>query len=436
MRSILFLISIILLGGRSAHATPQSDFNTDGISDQSYVSIDSNTGALNWGAKLSVSGADSSIAAFGENGDHLILGNWEGNGPNVGVIEQISDTLVRWKIIKNDSSVATYDLGKPSDLFISGADFDGTGALDIAVVSQSGSSLVWTVVNDPFKAGGGQSSSFVLGSSRSLPFFFRPYNSGDFAAILNTVTVKGAARKQFRGRSVTGQKFKKVLLPKSVSGAGRPQAVKLASGRDALLFVRQAADATRLIVVSIKGRILLRATVPMAGTVVVGDFQQGGAEEVLVTDSSGAGIVTNLGGAQTAIDTPTGVPVDEINLNSFSGGANPGICEIGDPTDGSGKFVWKPNSDTQRFAVAVLPGRFTGTIEEVQLETASGEQIESLRYKGLGNPDSEGQRSNWISRVYTGQALRSEFTSVVLRVIFSNQSCLLYSIANPATRYD
>lgn len=415
-------------------AAPATDFDGDGASDQAFVSI-GDGGVLGWAARTSFANADASQGTFGETGDHLILGRWESQVPNIGVIHQLSETAVRWRIIKNDFTEATYDIGKPSDLFISGGDFDNSGAFDIAVVSQNVNVLNWTVVADPFSSGG-QTTSFVLGNGNSQPFFFNPRGTGDFAAIYGTATVAGVSRKAIRGRSLSGAKFKRTLMPKSVNGLGRPLPLRLSNGKDALVFVRQALSATKLIVVRPNGRILRRITVPLTGTLVIGDFEEGGDEEVLISDSEGAGFVANTAGQVSAKTTPTGIPVDEVNLNSFSGGTNPGICEVGDPTDGGGKFVWKPNSDTQRFAVVVLPGRFTGTIDEVQLETAAGDLIESLRYKGLGNPDSEGQRSNWISRTYTGQSLKAQFGAVVVRVIFSDGDCLFYQIDNPATRYD
>ncbi len=420
-----------------ASATPATDFDSDGISDQVVVSIQSGTGALDWTARLSSSSSEQSLGEFGENGDHLILGNWEGTGTNIGVIEELSDTSVRWKILKGDSTTGSYDLGKPSDLFMSGADFDGSGALDACVVAQSGNSLVWTIVADPFKSASAQTqSSFALGDSNSLPFYFNPRGTGDFAMIEKSATIAGVSRKIMKGRSLTGVKFKKVLLPKSVSSAGRPLPLMKANGKDILVFVRQASAATRLTLVSAKGRLLRRITVPLTGTVIVGDFIPGGDEEVLVSDSEGAAVVASTSGQTESIVAPSGIPVDEINLNSFSGGSNPGICEIGDPTDGGGKFVYKPRSDTQHYAVVVLPGRFTGRINEVSFETTQGAAIESLRYKGLGNPDSEGQRSNWISGSYTGQSLKSQYGYVVIRVIFSDDSCLLYTLDNPAQRYD
>ncbi len=436
MTNKAYVIAVSLLFPIQAFCAPASDFDSDNSSDQAYVSIDSGSGALTWGARLSSNSSNSTIGSFGENGDNLILGNWEGTGPNIGVITQLNETQVRWKIIKGDSSEASYDLGKPSDLFMSGGDFNGSGALDLVVVSQVGNALTWTVVADPFKAGGGAVTTFNLGNGNSQPFFFNPRGSADYAAIYRSVTAAGVSRKSIRGRSLSGVKFKSVLMPKSVSGLARPLPLRLSNGKDVLVFVRQAVSATGIILVRPTGRILKRITIPLTGTLIVGDFQPGGDEEILVTDSVGTGIYVDTSGNQTSITTPTGVPVDEINLNSFSGGSNPGVCEVGDPTDGSGKFVWKPNSDTQNYAVAVLPGRFTGNIDEVQLETLAGDKIESLRYKGLGNPDSEGLRSNWISRIYTGQSLRTQYGTVVLRVIFSDGDCLFYQIDNPAIRYD
>jgi hypothetical protein len=140
--------------------------------------------------------------------------------------------------------------------------------------------------------------------------------------------------------------------------------------------------------------------------------------------------------ATATVPVPSRIPVDEINVNSFSGDRSvpPAVsCTSRDPRDGwKSGFVWKPNSDTQRFAVAVLPPDLTGNVRAVQVVTASGEPIQSLVSKGAGN----GNREAWQDRRFTGQEYQATYGVVLLRVALITGGCILYRIDQPGVRID
>ena len=101
-------------------------------------------------------------------------------------------------------------------------------------------------------------------------------------------------------------------------------------------------------------------------------------------------------------------------------------CGRKDPQDGAKRgFTWKPNSDTQKWAVAVLP------------EGIPGDQCTfaglSARNKGFIGGAHEGteKRAVTILDGWTGERLKKEHGAIRVRC-----GCYWWSIPNPAVRVD
>lgn len=86
-------------------------------------------------------------------------------------------------------------------------------------------------------------------------------------------------------------------------------------------------------------------------------------------------------------------------------------------------FTWKPNSDTQKWAVAVLPPGVPGECRIAGLKA---------RYKGdIGGYDGTEPRAVMILDGWTGERLEQEHSRIIVRC-----GCWNWSIPKPSKRHD
>lgn len=55
------------------------------------------------------------------------------------------------------------------------------------------------------------------------------------------------------------------------------------------------------------------------------------------------------------------------------------------PRDGYGGFLWKPGSDNDGKLVVLLPPRYAGKVQSVQVQDAQGNTLEAGYFSGNGN---------------------------------------------------
>ena len=102
-------------------------------------------------------------------------------------------------------------------------------------------------------------------------------------------------------------------------------------------------------------------------------------------------------------------------------------CGARNPKDGAKRgFVWKPESDTQRWAVAILPNEIGPEIDC----TFAGLPA---RHKGAHHDEigNSGTRQVHILDGWTGERLKKKHGQIIVRC-----GCVHWSIADPSVRVD
>lgn len=115
--------------------------------------------------------------------------------------------------------------------------------------------------------------------------------------------------------------------------------------------------------------------------------------------------------------TPTPAPTKKID-------APP--CGKRNPQDGHKRgFTWKPNSDTQKWATAVLPPGAHGPCKFAGLDARHKGEI------GGEHPGDAPAREVHILDRWTGERLKKEHGNIIVRC-----GCWNWSIPNPSVRVD
>ena len=434
---LFFLISA------NALAQSPSDFDQDGISDPVAVSIDANQ-TLNWQGLMSSTSSKSSLGQLGQNGDHIILGRWTSAlKPSIGTISKEKNGKATWRILTELSVAKEISLGSKNSTFISGADLNGNGTLDAAVVNSSSKGLNWKIRLDPFLDSGLTNRVITrrFGARNDTPFFIAFPTGPAHMAVL---TKDSLGRTWIKSRSLSGR-------IRSVRVAGLDPTSKLEPiiGPDSnrlLLLKSKSGSSSILRFIKPNGRTSVRTTVPGTGFSIIGNFTASPGQEVAIQDGTTLHIFNPFDRSLISQSGSTGILVDEININKFGstpatpnptppGNGSftpppPGACQSGDPTDGPENFLWKPNSATQRFAVVGMPNRFTPFLSEVNVLKTNGETIKGLRKK------SPGPRTFWQDDSLTGADYKNRYGRVIASAIFSNGGCINFLITNPSERTD
>jgi len=424
-------------------ASAQSDFDEDGKSELTLITINDNN-SLSWNSKSAQSGVAASHGNLGKSGDHVVMGNW--NGLSLGIIKEDEDTgKVTWKVKDMNGVVKTLEFGTNKDLFVSGGDYDGDGRLDAAVVESKGKKLKWKIILHPFgDEGAAEVQEFTFGKKNEAAFFMDLEGTGDWIAVLGEDPKKSTKRIARIKNIVTGEVRKiKTGNPKS-----RPEPIADSTGIDNFAFINKGTNTTSIIIKDRSGKKISKTTIPAPGEdegeVIIGDFTNEPGEEVAVQSSTGFVVFNPFTKGLTEISADDGIPVDEININSFQkapgsgdsgddGTIQPDNCGTLNLPDGGDGNLWKPNSDTQYYAVFVAHSQYTGKISQVRTYDASNNQfIKNLTYKGVGN----GNRSNWQDYSLTGSNYKSQYGAIRIRVDLKSGSCVSAVVTDPSDRVD
>lgn len=230
----------------------------------------------------------------------------------------------------------------------------------------------------------------------------------------------------------------------------KPKKVKQADGKTARLFQLKQGRTRTLYTVSTSGKLYSKKKFTTVKSLYIGDFITEAGEEIAIqkTNLTSYSIFNPFTKKSYDINIPAGTPITNVNVNDLIGitptpiSTTPpgptiappptGVCVEKSPNDGNEGYLWKPTSDTQTYAVTLLPSVYTGSVDHVELTTTADQLIELLRYKGIGN----GNRTHWISGSQTGSSLKNKYGSIKVRAIFDNGGCLTYKITDPSRRTD
>lgn len=459
--ALLFPTLVIL----SAAPASALDVDADGVSDVAYVVPSKST--LQWRAQLSSNQALMTLSSLGKVGDHLIAANWDGHNANVGTVSASkSNGAIQWKLeASGGAAVASFTLGTVGDIAISGANFDGNPELDAATVglTPDGKHWLWKIKLNPISDPNSVIVERVFGSSKTLPFFFSSDGSIDQLAV---VSASNTGALTIQTRLISQKKVRKLKpsaalkLPRDVT----PMPVRTAAGSDLLAFASPRGDGLQILFYNPGSARISPLSSPISGTLLVGDFDSGQAgQEVALARKDGM-LISNPEVRSVNLklhgETLSGaVFFDDININKIGATSAdpaptprvPGVtptqappratptaptgfsnCQELTPRDGGGGFVWKPNSDTQYYAAAVLGPELSNVIARVDTFSTGGQYINNMYGKGIGN----GGRTAWQDRKYTGGSYASQFGQIVLVGSAYDGSCRRWLIDTPSRRID
>lgn len=422
--TVLFALSALIY--TSASASPL-DFDADNRSDFAMVDINSN-GTLSWSVFPSQSLNQSSLGNLGKAGNNLIPGYWlSSSSPSIGVVSQSSaDAEIIWNI----SGASTFALGSASDTVIAGADLDNSGIYDAIAVKRNGKSIIWSIKLDPLVQSS-ETQQIQFGKVGAYNFFLNPSAQGDELAWLDTSKKNTTIVRTKRLSDGKVRKFT-VVANKQFKLSERPLPLRQIDGKDALVFVKRGSTKTNLYIYKLNGKKLAHASINAVGTIIVGDFDERSGHEVAIQNGASFIVFNPISKSKRNLVVSDEIPVDHININSFSSDGSDGVCTKLDLPDGNDNNVWKPKSDTQPGAVYVAKSSLTGKIKKAELFTTGGSLIKELTYKGTGN----GNRSNWQDYVYTGSYYKNTYGSIVLKVTLKAGGCLSVTLTDPSKRID
>lgn len=409
-RSIIGRAALLAILCQSYNVCAQvpHDLTGDGISDFVLVSIKQNN-TLGWEVfDPSNSSASTAADSFGSAGNNLITSNWTSSTvAQLGYVSKDTDGGIVWKI--KDGGTFESDgkkFGSGKNLVISGADFNGNGFGDAAVVK--GTRI--TVRTDFFTSSADavsvssrtrmsrrrmrkvkiRESTLSFKRSGDIVFFADPNGNGDWIGSLRSPgqNARVVLRNVFTGA-------RKVFSVGAVGTSKRPQPLRQTSGGDLLAFISQNESDTDVVFKDMNGATIASHTFNGTEELVIGNFSNDhSGDEMAIQTETGFDLYNPVSNVAFSITTPSGIPVDQINIHSFSTtGSGGGKNEVLNPRDGGYGFLWKPISDSTGKLAVHLPSRYTGNIASCQLVGAGDTLIENGVYGGDGNGDASGLRA-------------------------------------------
>lgn len=315
--SITFIACLFTVS--NAFAGVPNDFDGDGISDRTWVTIESDK-TLTWKAEFSSTRSEQNLGSLGKAGDAIIMAQWLGSGTQIGVAS-LNETTgdISWVIQNADGTTTSKVFGKRGDVVVSGADFDGNGVADAAVVRLQNNKAVWYIAYDLFASSSPVKKTVTFGQEGDRVFYARA--TGTSAADWIGVMRQGQGGKSLARMMnlVSGSVKQFARLPKFASEGTRPRAfpIRQDSGPDLVGFMVPTGGQTSVKVFELTGVATSSAVFAGSGTSIVGEYLQGSGFEIVYENGEEA-VVLNPREIDLTETVPLGgVPVDEININSL-----------------------------------------------------------------------------------------------------------------------
>ncbi len=419
------------------------DFDNDKIDDVIYVTINKDK-TLSWRYRSSKLKRLVAIGRYGSAGNNLIPGVW--NGSNTPILATVSESSSNtlWSFRANASytlsnNPSSFTLGSSSALVISGADLNADKNLDPIAIDIENSVFKWKTFSGTF----GDASSLrtsTFGSTGDLPFIWKNFNgSSDYALIVNDHITSPTVFTLSANDSI-----RTFNLSESPKYNKAPFTV-IYGRRTFLVFPLVEKTKTTFTIFRDSGSLLRKITVNTSGELLVGNFTNLTSGQEIGIQSGKIIYLVSLGTSKVnRMSGFSGIPVDEINISSASKFNNipteklSASCYLYSSNDGYKRgFIWKPNSDTQRFSVTVLPNEFTNKTSSIELYSGTtGEFIKTVTSKGCGNADDQGPRCAYQDKQFTGQEYQAKYGTLLLKAAKNDGTCAVFKIDTPGKRVD
>jgi hypothetical protein len=210
-------------------------------------------------------------------------------------------------------------LGKKGDLVVSGADFNGNGLADAAVVRLEDKKAQWVVVFDLFAVDAPIEKRFEFGDAGDRVFFARAESGSavDWVGVTRTGTNSRTLARMMDINSGAVKQFTR--LPRFASQGTRPRPfpIRQSSGTDLIGFSVGSGGKTSLKVFNLEGGAVSSSVLSGTGVSVVGEFLQGPGYEVIYESGELATMLNPRDIDLTETIALGGIPVDEVNINSL-----------------------------------------------------------------------------------------------------------------------
>ncbi|MBN8548077.1 MAG: hypothetical protein J0M12_02050 [Deltaproteobacteria bacterium] len=375
-----------IVADAAAQAVKGSDYSSDGYSDIMLISIQGDD-SLAWSAYTAsgVAIPQMSITA-GVAGNHLAIANWASTTIAQRGFISLGAEAALWTVIPETGAAVSRELGGTKDSLISGGDFNGNGYADAAFVKkplEAETTYRWQIRPDFFRdaAGGPRSKAKAIkvnfGKVGGSFFYVNVLGQNDWLAVLSAnpsgpgslVQLKNPLDGKSREFRVTGFSYANI----------RPLPIRQKKKRpDLLALAERSAGSTLVTFVDMRGRVKRQVTLPGEGELIVGNFLTAPGEELAIQQSDNSFLFYNpITEAQSSVALPTGIPIDDININSFDSNPVEPSCEDEtlSPNDGTDRFLWKPKGENSGLLRVLFPQIWTGKITQVVLIHPSTQAI-------------------------------------------------------------
>ena len=387
---------LALLLAPIARAVPL-DVDADGRSDFLVITIGTG-GALDWRFYTAGGSLITTRSALGNVGDQISIASWSNSTPQASYITKVSSQRkALWVLAPLGTTSSQFSFGGVTRTFIAGANFGAAASADAAIVQKRGAGLRWSLAFDPFASTARKPKlrSFNFGKANDLAFYLSLDRIHDVPAVARSIATGGT---QIELRAAGRSTSTKINFADITLGSSAPLPVSPPSGADILAFIERKSTSTVAHVRNLSSQVVADIDLPGKGDVVIGDYLSAAGEEIAISLSQGGFYIVNpIYGVTSQVNLPSGIAVDEININSFSGGSNGdssggggsggGSCSSADkdPSDGTDGFLWKPVSDSTRNLAIHVPAELTGNVDNVQVADPNGSVLETGVYGGVGN---------------------------------------------------
>lgn len=376
----LFVAALSAVGISNSHAQSVvgSDYNSDGFSDITLITIQGDS-SLAWSAYGPTGTSIPSVAiTAGEAGNHLAIANWASKKEAQRGFISLGPDAALWTVIPTSGAAISRELGGTSDSLVSGGDFNGNGYADAAYVKkplEGETEYEWRIRPDFFKdlAGGGLVKAKVqkikFGKVGGSFFFVNVEGKNDWIAVLTADTAGPGSVVKMKN-PLTG-KSKEFHVADFDFDNIRPLRIRQKKNRaDLLALASRNAGVTLVKFVDMRGRSKGQVSFNGEGELIVGNFAAGRGDEIAIQNSDNSFLIHNpVTAEQSSVALPAGIPIDDININSFDSNPTEPTCtdETLDPFDGTDKFLWKPKGENSGLLRVLFPQLYTGKITQVVL---------------------------------------------------------------------
>lgn len=314
-------------------AASGADYDGNGFSEIPIL-VPGGSGRLAWKLFDPASGATTTfLPSFGKLGDGLIIANWlYPKVTSAGVLSTPNAAskgrmvwTIRTNVISKKGRVTITAikqhqkfLGRPGETIVTGGDFDGDGISDAVVLANRGTGFYkWGLRANFFLASYNPGLNvnrayFDFGSlGRDIPFYLNPDGKSDWFAVLR----RSGSRYTILMTQPFTRETRTIDVGSLEDSSHPPIPLQQDDGSDYLVFWSTSGRNTDLVVKKLDGKTVYTTSIPIAGTVTVGNYGPGSGEEIAVSAEGRFFTINPITARVVETAGPVGISADAININ-------------------------------------------------------------------------------------------------------------------------